>query len=151
MKKFIVTTVVLGIFVLYGAYQRLGLTPADAVGTTVDTTTSPTVIPNSSGSGTTNIGIYKDGIYTGTPGDAYYGMVQVKTTIQNGRITDVQFLQYPNDRRTSQMINSQAMPMLKNEAIKAQSSKVNIISGATDTSMAFIQSLGSSLQTALGR
>jgi len=163
MKKFIVTTVVLGIFVLYGAYQRLGLTPADAAGTTVDTTpspssgnsntnstTGPTVIPNSSGSSTTNTGIYKDGIYTGTPGDAYYGMVQVKTTIQNGRITDVQFLQYPNDRRTSQMINSQAMPMLKNEAIKAQSSKVNIISGATDTSLAFIQSLGSSLQAALG-
>ena len=123
MKKFIVTTVVLGIFVLYGAYQRLTLTPADAVGTTVDTTPSPsnsnpntnsttipTVTPNSSSSNTTNTGIYKDGVYTGIPGDAYYGMVQVKTTIQDGKITDVQFLQYPSDRRTSQEINSQAMP-----------------------------------------
>lgn len=75
-------------------------------------------------------------------------MVQVKATIQNGKIVAVDFLQYPNDRRTSQYINSQAMPILQSEAIQAQSANVDIVSGATDTSMAFQQSLASALAKA---
>jgi len=55
-------------------------------------------------------------------------------TISGGKITDVVFLQYPSDRRTSQMINSQAMPLLKEEAIQAQSVQVSGVSGASATS-----------------
>ncbi len=93
-------------------------------------------------------GLYTDGAYTGSAADAYYGMVQVKAVIQNGKIADVQFLQYPNTHSTSVYINSQAMPYLKQEAIQAQSANVNIVSGATDTSMAFQQSLASALAQA---
>ena len=95
-----------------------------------------------------NNSIYADGAYVGNSADAYYGNIQVKAIIQNGRITDVQFLDYPHDRRTSQMINSQAMPYLTSEAIQAQSAQVDIVSGATDSSMAFIQSLTSALAKA---
>lgn len=100
---------------------------------------SPTAVVN---------GMYKDGQYTGDTVDAYYGLVQVKATIRNGQIADVQFLQYPNDRRTSQRINAQAMPWLQQEAIQAQSANVDIISGATLTSEAFAQSLEMALNTA---
>ncbi|MFA6354452.1 MAG: FMN-binding protein [Candidatus Paceibacterota bacterium] len=93
-------------------------------------------------------GIYRDGSYTGTTADAYYGNVQVAATIQGGRLTDVQFLQYPSDRRTSIQINTQAMPYLITEAIQAQNAQVDIVSGATDTSNAFIESLGSALAQA---
>ncbi len=93
-------------------------------------------------------GQYVDGTYTGTPGDAYYGIVQIQAVIQNGKLVSVDFLQYPNDRRTSQYINSQAMPLLKSEAIQAQSANVSGVSGATDTSQAFIQSLGDALAQA---
>ncbi len=93
-------------------------------------------------------GLYVDGSYTGDAADAYYGMVQVKAIITNGQLADVQFLQHPNDRRTSQQINDQAMPMLTTEAIQSQSANVDIISGATDTSQAFIDSLGSALAQA---
>ncbi len=93
---------------------------------------------------------YKDGTYTGDVTDATYGNVQVQTIITNGKIADVQFLQYPNDRRTSVEINSQAMPYLKQEAIQTQSSQVDIVSGATYTSQAFIQSLQSALVKARG-
>ena len=86
--------------------------------------------------------------YQGSPIDAYYGLVQVQVTVQNGSIQDVQFLQYPNDRRTSQQINSIAMPYLQQEAIQAQSAQVDIISGATLTSEGFIMSLQSALQAA---
>ncbi len=91
---------------------------------------------------------YKDGSYTGNVADAFYGNVQVKAIISGGKITDVVFLDHPQDRRTSQMINDQAMPMLTQEVISAQSANVDIISGATATSDAFIQSLQSALAKA---
>ena len=59
-----------------------------------------------------------------------------------------QFLDYPKDRSTSIRINSRAMPILKSEAIQAQNSNVNTISGATDSSGAFRESLASALAQA---
>lgn len=79
-----------------------------------------------------------------------FGYVQVQTTIQNGEITDVQFLQYPMDRRTSARINSVAVPMLQQEAIQAQSANVDIITGATLTSLGFERSLQAALSQAKG-
>lgn len=93
-------------------------------------------------------GQYANGTYTGSPANAYYGTVQVEAVIQNGAIADVRFLQYPNDRSTSRYINSQAMPALTSEAIQAQSAQVDGVSGATDTSQAFVQSLASALAQA---
>lgn len=93
-------------------------------------------------------GLYRDGSFTGGSVNAYWGLVQVKATVQNGKITDVQFVQYPRDRRTSQFINNAAMPYLKTEAIQAQNANVDLISGATLTSQAFIRSLQSALSSA---
>jgi uncharacterized protein with FMN-binding domain len=91
---------------------------------------------------------YKNGTYNGPVTNAYYGNVQVQVVIQNGKITNVKFLDYPHDRRTSQEINSQAMPWLTQEAIQAQSANINIISGATLTSEAFANSLQAALASA---
>lgn len=93
-------------------------------------------------------GIYKDGTYTGNSIDAYYGNIQVAAVIQNGKLSDVQILDYPRDRQTSQNINGQALPMLISEAIQAQSANINEISGASETSPAFKQSLASALAQA---
>lgn len=93
-------------------------------------------------------GRYRDGVYTGNSADAYYGNVQVKVTIQSGRMTNVQFLDYPHDQQNSLYINSFATPQLASEAITAQSANVDIVSGATETSQAFIQSLQSALSQA---
>ncbi len=93
-------------------------------------------------------GQYADGSYTGNAANAYYGTVQIQAVIQGGKLTAVNFLSYPNDRNTSRSINAQAMPQLKSEAIQAQSANVDSVSGATDTSQAFIQSLGSALAQA---
>ena len=80
--------------------------------------------------------------------NVYYGYVQVQAVIKGGQIARVNFLQYPNDRNTSRMINSQAMPMLSQEAIQAQSADVSGVSGASATSQGFIQSLGDALAQA---
>ncbi|HEY9152218.1 MAG TPA: FMN-binding protein, partial [Anaerolineales bacterium] len=103
-------------------------------------------VPASSSS--SNPSGYKDGTYTGPTVDVNYGLVQVQTTIQNGKVAQVTFLQYPSDRRTSQRINSIAMPYLQQEAIQAQSANVDIISGATLTSEGFQMSLQSALASA---
>ena len=94
------------------------------------------------------MGKYKNGTYTGSVEDAYYGNIQVQAVISGGKITDVVFLQYPNDNGTSIYINSQAMPLLKQEAIAAQSAQVDGISGASSTSPAFTASLSNALNQA---
>ena len=93
-------------------------------------------------------GIYNDGAYIGNSADAYYGNVQVEAIISNGRLTDIQFLDYPQDRSTSVRINSRALPTLRQEAISAQSANINAVSGASATSPAFIKSLTSALNQA---
>ena len=90
----------------------------------------------------------KDGTYKGPEVDAYYGLVQVQATIQSGRLSNVQFLEYPSDRRTSVEINSFAVPYLQMEALQVQSARVDIISGATLTSEAFMLSLQNALNSA---
>lgn len=93
-------------------------------------------------------GQYRDGSYTGSVEDAFYGNIQVQAKILNGRIIDVVFLQYPNDNGTSISINSQADPMLMQEAIQVQSANVDIISGASASSQAFRASLINALAQA---
>ena len=93
-------------------------------------------------------GQYADGTYVGNPADAYYGTIQVEAIIKNGALADVQFLQHPSDRSTSVRINNHAMPILRQEAISAQSANVDIVSGATDSSQAFEQSIASALTQA---
>ncbi len=110
-----------------------------------DTPIPPTDIPTLPPA---NSNKYRDGLYKGDVANAFYGNVQVQIRITSGKIAVVQFLDYPHDRRTSQFINSQAMPYLKTEAIRAQSAEVDIISGATLTSQAFIESLQSALNKA---
>jgi uncharacterized protein with FMN-binding domain len=91
---------------------------------------------------------YADGTYTGPVTDAYYGLIQIQAIVQGGRLAGIKVLQYPSDRRTSIAINHQALPMLRSEVVAAQSAKVDIISGATLTSEAFIKSLGGALRQA---
>jgi uncharacterized protein with FMN-binding domain len=91
---------------------------------------------------------YADGVYTGPTADAYYGLIQIQALIQGGQLRALKVLKYPSDRRTSISINRQALPMLRDEAISAQSANVDIISGATLTSRAFIQSLRGALKKA---
>jgi uncharacterized protein with FMN-binding domain len=117
-------------------------------GTGNNTSTTGTTTTSASTSTTSASGLYKDGQYDGITADAYYGIVQVRAIIQGGKLTDVQFLSYPNDRSYSREVNGGATPILKSEAIKAQSAQVNIVSGATNTSRAFIESLSSALNTA---
>ena len=91
---------------------------------------------------------FADGTYTGPAVDVYYGLVQIQAIVQGGQLVAIRVLQYPSDRSTSVYINRQALPMLRDEVISAQTANVDIISGATLTSEGFIFSLGAALKQA---
>lgn len=93
---------------------------------------------------------YKDGSYTGDTiqTDRGYGPVQVKAVISGGKLTDVVFLQMPNSFGHTQEVTAMAQPLLKQEAIAANSSQIDIVSGATQDTQAFQQSLASALAQA---
>lgn len=95
-------------------------------------------------------GQYRDGSYKGTSENAYYGRVQVDAVVRGGQIASIEVLQYPNDRRTSRYINGQALPLLEQEVIAAQSADVDVVSGATLTSEAYRRSLARALAGAQG-
>lgn len=141
VKKALLIASVVITFVLYSLHQR-GDSSANVV-PTVQTTRPSTSTPSPSVSNG-----YKDGSYTGAAADALYGYIQVETVVSGGRITDVMFLQSPNSQRNSIEINAQAMPLLKQQVLQIQSAQVDGVSGATDTSQAFIQSLGDALRQA---
>jgi uncharacterized protein with FMN-binding domain len=65
------------------------------------------------------------------------------------RMTAVAVPVYPNHTDRSVFINQNALPILKAEALKAQSANINMVSGATDTSNGFEQSLQSAIVKAL--
>jgi uncharacterized protein with FMN-binding domain len=74
-----------------------------------------------------------------------YGDVQVRVILSNGKITDVQPLQMPFDRRRSQEISQAAAPLLHDEVLQAQSAQIDLISGATYSSDAYQRSLQAAL------
>lgn len=76
-----------------------------------------------------------------------YGQVQATVTVTGKKITNVS-ITAPEDSPRSAGINQQAVPLLRSETLQAQSANVNLISGATFTSEAYIQSLQGALQTA---
>jgi uncharacterized protein with FMN-binding domain len=57
------------------------------------------------------------------------------------RIVRVSVPVYPNHTDRSVFINQQALPYLVQETLKAQSANIQLVSGATDSSSAFAQSL----------
>jgi uncharacterized protein with FMN-binding domain len=85
---------------------------------------------------------------TGPTVETLFGPVQVEIALSGGKILDVQALQLPSDRSRSARISQYSAPILRSEAIQAQSARVDIVSGATYTSRAYAQSLASALKQA---
>jgi uncharacterized protein with FMN-binding domain len=101
--------------------------------------------------------------FTGAPGSAgRWGEVQItivvekktttvgaKSTVKR-RIVAIRIPIYPNHTDRSIRINEQALPILSQEALHAQSAKIDILSGATYTSQGFTGSLADALTKARG-
>jgi uncharacterized protein with FMN-binding domain len=77
-----------------------------------------------------------------------YGDVQVRVTVQGTTVVDVQAIALPFDRSKSQRISDAAAPLLRQEALQAQSARIDVVSGATYTSEGYAQSLQGALDQA---
>jgi len=93
---------------------------------------------------------YADGTFTGQDVSMRYGDVQVQVTVSGGAVSDVTALQLPDGDGHSARISSIVEPMLRSEALQAQSASIDLVSGATYTSGAYQQSLQSALDAAAG-
>lgn len=114
-----------------------------ATGTGGATATAP-----STGGGSASGGSGASGTYTGTAAETRYGPVQVRVTVSGGKLTDVQALQLTNRDGRSVAISQQAAPILRQEALQAQSATIQAVSGATYTSEGYTTSLQSALDQA---
>jgi len=112
-------------------------TPGSATPTRGTATPAPTV---SSGGST---GTTVDGPVV----DTQYGSIQVEVVVANGQVKDVVALQLPTGRRSGQ-ISTYSAPILRQEALKAQSASIDAVSGATYTSDAYARSLQAALDRA---
>jgi uncharacterized protein with FMN-binding domain len=77
-----------------------------------------------------------------------YGIVQVAVNVSGNHILSVKLPRLTAFDSTSQMINSQAAPILVHETMSAQSGRINTVSGATYTSEGYLQSLQAALNKA---
>lgn len=87
---------------------------------------------------------------TAVPGDTVqtrYGPVQLRLAVSDGTITGVDVLQYPAGGH-NQELSSYALPILIQETLDAQSADLDMVSGATYTSLGYQQSLQSALDQA---
>jgi uncharacterized protein with FMN-binding domain len=85
-----------------------------------------------------------DGAVLQTP----YGDVQVRVVLSGKRITDVQALHLTDANGRSRQISADAAPVLRREALSAQSAQLDTVSGATYTSEGYRQSLQAALDQA---
>jgi major membrane immunogen (membrane-anchored lipoprotein) len=100
----------------------------------------------SSSTGTSGSAVSKT--VSGDVADTRWGPVQVQLTVASGKITNVSVVEYPNNNPRDQEINAQALPILVQETLSAQSAHIDMVSGATVTSDGYLQSLQSALDKA---
>ena len=106
---------------------------------------------NSSGSGSGSSGSDssgQSGTFTGDLTQTQWGPIQVEITVENGKITDVGVPTYPASNGRDLEINSYALPILVQETVDAQNAQIDMVSGATVTSVGYLQSLQSALDQA---
>lgn len=156
MKKIVlaVMTTISGLVMLFSYHTSTqsvaATTPTDTdTGNTQSdagtTTTAPSATPTASSSASSSGG---DGTYTGDAVETQWGTVQVEITVENGRITSSDAIQFPSENHKDQQINAYAVPVLNAEAVEAQSASIDAVSGATVTSDGYIASLQSAIDAA---
>ena len=117
---------------------------SDSTGTTDDSADAST--DDSSTDGKTTKAASKT--FTGKTVKTQWGPVEVRITVKDKKITASKALVYPTGTPTHEQINGKALPVLAKEAVAAQSSKIDTVSGATETSEGYSSSLQSAIDAA---
>ncbi|HVD18025.1 MAG TPA: FMN-binding protein [Propionibacteriaceae bacterium] len=130
------------VVLLFGYHTSTNRTSSAAAPSSASSPTS-TAASNPTASPSTKITTYQ-----GSVAQTRWGPVQVQITVRSGKITKVLILQQPNGNRRDAEINDQALPILINETVSAQSAEIDMVSGATVTSEGYLRSLQAALDEA---
>lgn len=115
-------------------------TPRAASGSSTMPTATPTPTTVTGGTtGTTTV--------AGPTVSTRFGPVQVEAIVSAGKVVDVVAVQLPAGGHSGR-ISTASAPILRSEALQAQSASIEIVSGATYTSEAYAQSLQGALDQA---
>ncbi|MCP3802761.1 FMN-binding protein [Allokutzneria sp. A3M-2-11 16] len=76
------------------------------------------------------------------------GVVQVRITLQDNKISVSEAVRFPNEPGRHREINSRAIPQLNAQAVRAQSADIDAVTGATATSQGYRDSLQAALDEA---
>ncbi|MEO6411438.1 MAG: FMN-binding protein [Pedococcus sp.] len=118
-------------------------------GTSSSGTDTGTTDSGTTDSGTTDSGSASSSkTYDGDAVQTRWGPVQVRITVQDGKITASEAIVYPDGNHEDQEINSFALPALNQEAVQQQSADIDMVSGATVTSQGYLSSLQSAIDQA---
>lgn len=102
---------------------------------------------NSNTQSSTSNGQYKDGTYTGSVASTKRGDFQVSVEVSGGKITNINMLTQPTEGKSAE-INKTAIPTYVQEAIDAQGTDIQLVSGASETYSGFKTSLQNALNQA---
>lgn len=105
-------------------------------------TTIPSLPPSSSSQSSAGAAPAETKTVNGSAETNSHGTVQVQVTFTGNQISDVKFLQLPNTGPSKM-----AGPRLVQETLQAQSAKVDTVSGATQTSESYIDSLQAAIDS----
>ncbi|HEV3266940.1 MAG TPA: FMN-binding protein [Acidimicrobiales bacterium] len=140
-----------GVFSFHSTPVKISLAP---VSTTPPTTTTPpssgptttTPATNNPPTPTTTTPTPSVQQATGASVNYYFGILSVKVTVANAKITKVSIAAI-NDGGNSRSISidQYSIPLLEQEVMQAQSANIQSVSGASYTSAGFAQSLQSAL------
>jgi len=91
----------------------------------------------------------RNGTYPGSSITHKYGTLKVTITVAGGKISAITE-SYTTSLRVSEEINRDALPKLRQQALVAQSARIDTVSGATYTSNAYRTSLQAAIDRARG-
>jgi uncharacterized protein with FMN-binding domain len=77
-----------------------------------------------------------------------FSSIQVRAELTRGRLTGVKTLSLTGADAHTQALNARAEPILREEALRAGSADIDIVSGATYTSESWIESLRAAIRDA---
>jgi uncharacterized protein with FMN-binding domain len=77
-----------------------------------------------------------------------FSVIQVRATLTEGRLTGVETIALSGDGPHTEALNARAEPILREEALRAGSADIDVVSGATSTSESWIESLRAAIRAA---
>jgi uncharacterized protein with FMN-binding domain len=79
-----------------------------------------------------------------------FSVIQVRATVSGGRLVGVETVALSGDGPHTRALNARAEPILREEALRAGSARIDVVTGATATSETWIQSLRAAIAKAGG-